>query len=79
MTGVEMVAGFRAGAASTAGTGRRRPKGAAIKAAQFANSEAALPDLGAKDPAPRQKRFCQHLAAALQRQPLWSYAFVREI
>ena len=36
MTGVEMVTGFWAGATSTAGTERRRPKGAVIKAAQFA-------------------------------------------
>ncbi len=31
-----MVAGFRAGAVSAAGTGRRWPKGTAIKAAHFA-------------------------------------------
>ncbi len=111
MTGVEMAAGFWAGAASAAGTGRRRPKGAVIKAAQFAcapemflrheveaiapaltdrrlcqtaayggfaNSEAALPDLGTKEHAQQRKRLCQHLAAALPRQPSWSYAFVQE-
>ncbi len=112
MTGVEMVTGFWAGAASAAGTGRRRPKGGVIKAAQFpcapemflcrefeaiapalmdwrlcqtaayggfANSEAALSDLGAKEPAQQGKRLCQHLAAALPRQPWWSYAFVQEM
>ncbi len=101
---MEMVAGSRAGATSAAGTGRRRPKGAAIKAAQFtctpemflrrkveaiapaltdrglcqtvvaayggfANSEMALPDLGAKEPAQQLKWLCQHLAEVLPRQP----------
>ena len=32
---MEMVTGFWVGAASAAGTGRRRPKGAVIKVAQF--------------------------------------------
>ena len=36
--GVEMVAGFQAGAARAGGMERRRPKGAAIKAALFACS-----------------------------------------
>ena len=36
MMGVEMVAGFWAETDSAAGTGRRRPKDAVIKAAQFA-------------------------------------------
>ncbi len=35
MMGVEMMTSFWAGAASAAGTGRRRPKGPVIKAAQF--------------------------------------------
>ena len=99
---MEMVTGFWVGAASAAGTGRRRPKGAVIKVAQFpcalekflrrkvegiapaltdrrlcqtaaysgfANSEAALHDLGAKEPAQQLKWLCQQLAAVLPRQP----------
>ena len=34
---------------------------------QMAAYTVSLPDLGAKDPAQKQKRLCQHLAAALPR------------
>ena len=60
MTGVEMVAGFWAGAASAAGMGSRRPKGAAIKAAQFACAPEMLlrPEVEAIAPALTDRQLC---------------------
>ncbi len=68
------------------GSARRRPRRLCQQlGGGFAKQKAALPDLGAKDPAHGEgglangRRLCRHLEAALLRRPSWSYAFVREM
>ncbi len=61
--GVEMVGGFWAGAARAARTGRRRPKGAATKAAQFACApKMLLHHVEANVPALTDRQLCQTAA-----------------